>query len=387
MRDIEPQLLSSIVGDIYDCSLDPSAWPIALIRITSILDCAYSAISMTDVLQSKPRIQMHSPWDVERLQSLESDYGIEGVPGLKEVAYGDVDSPASTLAMMSEETFHASAFYQEWVKPQELKEACVMKFVHSEQRIGVMATVSRADRAVIGEAERSFLALLSPHIRRASLIGDLLNFERVKAELFRETLNEVATAVMLVDVSENLLFANTAAELLLTQGVTMSQKNGKLRLHNPSAANAVTQAIQLSHGFQDALGRRGIGIPLSRSGQSTAIAYVLPLGRTKTLSVHRNAVAAVFVSSEMQQRPPAQDLLITLFDLTLAEAKVMLLIGEGLTPAQAALKLNVSENTVKTHLSRIFSKTSTNRQSDLVKIVAELAPPTFGLSSNVLENT
>jgi hypothetical protein len=76
MRNIEPQLLSSVVGDIYDCSLDPSVWPTTLIRITSILDCAYSAISMTDVVQSKPRIQMHSPWDVERLQSLESDYGI-----------------------------------------------------------------------------------------------------------------------------------------------------------------------------------------------------------------------------------------------------------------------------------------------------------------------
>jgi DNA-binding CsgD family transcriptional regulator len=377
MRSIEPELLSTVIGDIYDCALDPGAWSDTLIRITAILDCAYSAVSMTDILQSKPRIQVHSPWDAERLRSLDTDYGIEGVPGLREVAYGELDTPASTLSSVSEEVFHASDFYKNWVKPQDLKEACVMKFVHSEQRVGIMATVSRASRDRLGETERRFLALLSPHFRRATLIGDLLNYEKFRTDFFRETLEAIATSVMLVDAEANLLFANGAAEHLLAENSTIYRKEGKLHLYNASAESAIKQSIQLSHGPQDLLGGRGIGIPLSRHGQSSAVAYVLPLGKTEIRPAYRNAMAAVFISGDSHHQLPALDLLITLFDLTLTEAKVMTAIGEGLTPIQTAAKLNVSENTVKTHLSRVFGKTGSHRQSDIVKILAGLTPPTI----------
>jgi DNA-binding CsgD family transcriptional regulator len=37
--------------------------------------------------------------------------------------------------------------------------------------------------------------------------------------------------------------------------------------------------------------------------------------------------------------------------------------------------LEISQATVKTHLSRLFDKTGTNRQADLVKIVAGFANP------------
>jgi DNA-binding CsgD family transcriptional regulator len=65
----------------------------------------------------------------------------------------------------------------------------------------------------------------------------------------------------------------------------------------------------------------------------------------------------------------------TLYDLTPSEARVLLKIGEGQTVTAAALELGVSENTVKTHLARVFQKVGVNRQPDLVAIVAALRPP------------
>jgi DNA-binding CsgD family transcriptional regulator len=40
-----------------------------------------------------------------------------------------------------------------------------------------------------------------------------------------------------------------------------------------------------------------------------------------------------------------------------------------------AENLGVSEATVKTHLSRIFSKTDSRRQADIVKLVAAFRSP------------
>jgi DNA-binding CsgD family transcriptional regulator len=37
--------------------------------------------------------------------------------------------------------------------------------------------------------------------------------------------------------------------------------------------------------------------------------------------------------------------------------------------------LGISETTVKTHLQRVFDKTGTNRQADLVKLVAGFLNP------------
>jgi DNA-binding CsgD family transcriptional regulator len=40
-----------------------------------------------------------------------------------------------------------------------------------------------------------------------------------------------------------------------------------------------------------------------------------------------------------------------------------------------AAKLDVSETTIKTHLGRLFAKTGTSRQADLVKLVAGFSSP------------
>jgi hypothetical protein len=44
-------------------------------------------------------------------------------------------------------------------------------------------------------------------------------------------------------------------------------------------------------------------------------------------------------------------------------------------PAEVAPVLGLSEATVRTHLRRVFEKTGTSRQADLVKLVAGYANP------------
>jgi DNA-binding CsgD family transcriptional regulator len=42
---------------------------------------------------------------------------------------------------------------------------------------------------------------------------------------------------------------------------------------------------------------------------------------------------------------------------------------------EAAAVFGVAESTIKTHLRRLYDKTGTNRQADLVKMVASFANP------------
>jgi len=50
-------------------------------------------------------------------------------------------------------------------------------------------------------------------------------------------------------------------------------------------------------------------------------------------------------------------------------------LAGGATFADTADSLQISANTAKTHLARIFSKTGVSRQADLIALVNRLVPP------------
>ena len=62
------------------------------------------------------------------------------------------------------------------------------------------------------------------------------------------------------------------------------------------------------------------------------------------------------------------------YDLTSAQAKVSSLVFAGQPLSTIAHSLNVSENTVRSHLKQIFHKTDTHGQMDLVHLHARVCP-------------
>jgi DNA-binding CsgD family transcriptional regulator len=72
---------------------------------------------------------------------------------------------------------------------------------------------------------------------------------------------------------------------------------------------------------------------------------------------------------------PSSDLVRQTYKLTPAELRVLLGIVEVGGVPDVAASLGVAETTIKTHLGRVFEKTGTSRQADLVKLVAGFSSP------------
>jgi DNA-binding CsgD family transcriptional regulator len=64
--------------------------------------------------------------------------------------------------------------------------------------------------------------------------------------------------------------------------------------------------------------------------------------------------------------------LCSLYGLSAAEAKVAVAVGAGRSPAQAALSLGVSINTVRSHLKNIYLKLEINRLAELVSVLSSM---------------
>lgn len=367
--------LSSIIGDIYDCVLNPDGWVSVLDRITWATAGAYTTVALASKDDSHGRFAAHSTWNAEQMRALQIEYGFDDIPGLKPAIIGEIDTPLTTLSCLSEPELQATAFYRNWAGPQGLREGCMVKFVDTSDRIGLLGTSIYANRDVISADEQHFLALLSPHLRRSALIGDLLDQTRVMAHFYRETLNALSTPIVLTTADGGVLYANESAEGMLSAEAPIQVRGGVLQPKNPAMAGALLSAIAAAANADVTLGARGIGLPISAAGETPAVAYILPLTAGTARAAFNPARAAVFISTTISTTPVPEAVLITLFDLTPAEARVLLKIGSGAGTAATALSLGIGENTLKTHLNRIYAKTGASRQPDLITLIAGIGAP------------
>jgi len=77
----------------------------------------------------------------------------------------------------------------------------------------------------------------------------------------------------------------------------------------------------------------------------------------------------VFIHDPAKVRRPPPEMLRGFYHLTPAECRVALLLGDGHSTSQIAEMLGVTNNTVRTQIKSIFSKTGVKRQSQLVSLL------------------
>ena len=110
------------------------------------------------------------------------------------------------------------------------------------------------------------------------------------------------------------------------------------------------------------------------------VAHVLPLTSAtgSGAGIANTAVAALFVHKAAMDHPTLPENVARHYKLTPTELRVLLGIVEVGGAPEVADALGIADNTVKTHLGRLYQKTGTRRQVDLVKLVAGFATPLLG---------
>ena len=79
--------------------------------------------------------------------------------------------------------------------------------------------------------------------------------------------------------------------------------------------------------------------------------------------------AVVYVTDPGVRIRPRNQLLEAIYGLTPAECRVALLLADGLPTSRIRELTSITANTLKTHLTSIYRKTNTQRQTQLVKLI------------------
>jgi DNA-binding CsgD family transcriptional regulator len=241
--------------------------------------------------------------------------------------------------------------------------------------VALFSMFRNEQHGLVDDEMRRRAALIVPHIRRAAVIGNALDIKMAATTAFAEALDGLAAGVFLVDRNCRVVFANLSGREMLDDGRILRLRNDALA--TADSCPALPDVIASAGEGDAALGTRGIATPLSFPPQTPWLAHVLPLTSGERRQAGKNfaAAAAVFVRKTSLAAPLAMESMSKLYGLTPAELRVLAAVSEFGGISAVSDVVGVSEATVKTHLQRVFAKTGTNRQTELIKLVATHASP------------
>jgi DNA-binding CsgD family transcriptional regulator len=368
---------SALVGDIYDAAVDPARWSAVLARVHRFVGGCAAAIAAKDASTKGIDLYFECGAVDPRYTRLYFDTYRKLDPLTTGHVLAEIEQPVCTGDVMPYEDFYQTRFYREWARPQGFVDFVTAVLDRSTTGAAMIGIFRSDAQGLVDDDTRWRMRQVVPHIRRAVLIGRAIELKSAEAAGFADTLDGLSAGMFLVDAGGRIVHANAAGLAMLSDGDLLRGSGGRFVAADPGAAAALGEIFAAAGAGDAALGVKGISVPLTGRDGSCYAAHVLPLtsGARRRAGARYAATAAVFVRKAEMAATSPPEAIARHYGLTPTELRVLLAIVQVGGVPETAEALGVGEATVKTHLHRLFGKTGTARQADLVKLVAGFANP------------
>jgi DNA-binding CsgD family transcriptional regulator/PAS domain-containing protein len=360
-----------VIDEFYQAALEPGYWPTALRQLGQAVGrSGVIVLSAYEPELGAPQLYHSFGYDLGYWQRVQEEHStpqtnryIRLISGARP---GQVLQPRTVMTLTE---WLDDPIYRKFLKPDGLGDGLAAPLYHGRGGFAALATF----RGIHYEREHlRILASNLPHIRHALRVQQRLTKQANHTQQIRSALDRLRHGVILCDRRGHVLHANASAAQLLDEpaGLTIG-RGGFLIASNPNDTGRLRHLIMsteigrqsYSTGTQQAGGAMSISRDMSAGPLSVVVAPI-PAGTRPS-----RATVMIIVSEQEAGPQISGSSLAQLYGLTPAEARlaIQLLAGQDLPAASEALK--ITQNTAKTLLRRIFERTGTNRQSDLIKLV------------------
>ncbi len=233
-------------------------------------------------------------------------------------------------------------------------------------------------KGAFGEAERKIAQTLLPHLCRAWNIHQHLNL-LAAGESVMDTL---PLGVVFLSAGGAAIYWNRVAEEIFRANDGLSLREASLSAQDALADAELRRAIDFALAPRRTVpGPAAVSVPRTTACREyQVVAAPLRASRFQLFVGAAMPLAVALITDPERRRPTCSELLSQIYKLTPKEAMLGTKIAEGESIRQAAEELSITYETARTHLSRIFSKTGTSRQAELVMLINQL--PATGESRN-----
>jgi DNA-binding CsgD family transcriptional regulator len=360
--------LSDLEALAYEAALEPSLWPQVAVDASRAFEATYMMLRVAD-RRGKNVMHAAPPGFGELAEVIMARYStVETNASFAFAAMAPPTAVGLRDRIVSDSDLERREFYQEIFRPLGLWHAAMIN-VHRDDAVLAPMSFTRARNRPFGDGEVAALRALAPHFNRALRVTLRLREMEARASALAEMTDRALVALVLTDGAGRAAEANGVARAILAENDGLILRDGVLR------AARSEDCIRLARLIQEAAGARlmpmsGV-MQVSRPSARRPLALVVSPTRNAPSPFGRShAVSIAFADPERAPEPDA-DLIARLYGFTAREAAVAALLLQGLSPNEAAGELEMTENTVRTHIRHLFDKTGVERLPDLVRLLMQ----------------
>ncbi|MBS0540138.1 MAG: hypothetical protein JSR47_15330 [Proteobacteria bacterium] len=357
------------VAGVYDAALDSALWPSLLDAAVTRFGGAQAIVYTPDVAPNAGGFMFSHDIAPEWIAAYEQHYRPLDVwmNGYHERFEGRSGAFTGD-GLVAREELVRTEFYNDFVRPQGLDHLCT-SVIYRAPNAGSTVSMAMFRGPAAGafeEEARLFYERLAPHLQRALLISSRLGTPDRERRIDAAMLDVSPVAIFLVDGAGRVARMTAAAEELVTAGTLLRLRANRLQTVDGSAALA--DAIREVAAEK----RRGRFSRVLAVGGDDASRRVHLLVATAGMHLRGHAFVAVGPlgtadSAGLDAR------LLSAYRLTPAEIRLCELLAGGRAVNEAADLLAIKRSTAVTQLASIFRKTDCRRQSDLVRLLSDIA--------------
>lgn len=381
------ELLLSIVYSLYRTIHEVGRWPLILRQIQELLPARAFSLSIYDFHRRRGKIAIHS--GCFREDDLASYNQIWGPcdPWLNhEEHYSTTGITWIGDELISRSRLATSDFHREWLQPQDLLHQCTSVLFRDKEHLVYLRAYRTADQSPFKRHELYPLQRLLPHLRQTLELHNAITHGRTgPPKPIVQFVAELGTAGGIREVQHQMLINglqsdDTVAETTSPPAISTIRQasnspsdatsNDASDLPSPPEAAPPTDAAA-STSFRARLAHRAITENTAltdKAGGKHGRRWLPIVLNTADDSVDPGSTESDGDRDATGQNDNEQQLK-RLYSLTPSEAKLAELLASGTDLPKAAMLLNISLSTVRTHLQRIYGKTDTHHQSELVALL------------------
>lgn len=368
---LQPQDVSALLHELYASATGGTRLDAFLDRLCTALGASLASVSMSDHETGRWRYVDYFPLVAEVLRAYETHYADDD-PMKAELLRRAADRFYTSDELATTMDPAAYTRWQQWFGDFGYRDLCAAHFPLGEHYSCLVGFARSGTAPAFTRAEVTLLDLLLPHVRQVLSIHARIDQLRILSDIAQEQFAQLGTGCITLNEDKRVNFINSVAREMLRAGNGLLLRDDGLHLSDANA-DARFQQIQktcITTSRLPAVITSGV-IAAPREDALPLNVVVLPY-RTDAaphllLAQASHAIVLVFDPARPGVASPL--ILRELYAFSESEANVCWRIARGESLDEIAAAEQISKETVRSQLKRVFSKTGTSRQSELVRLV------------------
>ncbi len=288
----------------------------------------------------------------------------------------EVDDPITIETFMSGEQLHNTLFYREFLSLANWIDQLMVILDKSATQVSMIALPKTESAAAATTEDKALVRMLVPHTRRAAAFQGTIARNATRVADLIARLDLVRPPLLLFDSSGSCIETNQAARQFLDINDVPRLKEVRVQTRQTFLDERIATVMADLAIRPEEIGPRPVPFAFARRDGQRVVAHVMPIakGPHNRIGGGGRAAFAVFIQAAGDMQPLPGDMLVKLYRLTPAETRLLGLLGQDFSLRDAAAALGITMPTARSHLQRIFEKTHTNRQSQLMKLILSALP-------------